>query len=334
MTDTKLIQGLVLDKEVVHSGMPRRVEEAKIALISSALELEKTEFDAKINIENPEQMKAFLDEEETMLKDMVDKIVASGANVVICQKGIHDLVQHFLARKNIMALRRVKESDMDKLSKATGADIVNNLSELVNANLGYAKLVEERKLGDDKWTFIEGCKNAKAVTILIRGGTERAVDEAERSIHDALCVVRDVVQEPKVVAGGGAPETEMAHNLREYAEQLAGREQLAVQGFAEALESIPTILAENAGLDPIDTIVELRSKHDKGQKWTGVDVMAGKVQDMSKIDVLEPIGVKKQIIKSATESATMILKIDDVIASSKGPGRMPGAHRGGEEVGE
>jgi len=335
VTDTKLIQGLALDKEVVHSGMPKRVEEAKVALINSALEIEKTEFDAKINIENPEQMKAFLEEEEKMLKDMVDKIVASGANVIVCQKGIDDLAQHFLARKNIMAIRRVKESDVDKLSKATGAKIVNNLSELSSEDLGYAKLVEERKLGEDKWTFIEGCKNAKSVTILVRGGTDRIVDEAERSMHDALCVVRDVVQEPKVVAGGGAPEAEMARNLRGYAEKLSGREQLAVQSFADALESIPTILAENAGLDPIDMIVELRSKHDKGQKWAGVDVNAGKVQDMTKIDVLEPISVKKQIIKSASESSTMILKIDDVIASSKfkeerGPAR--GAEEGGEEV--
>lgn len=336
ITSTKLIQGIVLDKEVVHSGMPKRVDDAKIALLDCPLEIEKTEFDAKINIENPEQMKAFINEEEHMLSGMVEKIAKTGANVVICQKGIDDLAQHQLARKGILAVRRVKASDVEKLAKAAGAKIVNSLDSLSARDLGYAKLVEERKLGEDKWTFIEGCKNPKAVTILVRGSTDRIVDEAERSLHDGLMVVRDVVQEPKIVAGGGAPEAEVAHKLREYAQKLSGKEQLAVIGFAEALEAVPTILAENAGLDPIDIIVELRSRHDKGEKWAGIDSNSGKVQDMGKLNVYEPIGVKNQIIKSASEATTMILKIDDVIAASKvrpgqgPPGGMEGAGAGEE----
>jgi len=317
LTDTKLINGVVLDKEVVHSGMPKRVEKAKIALIDTALEIEKTEFDAKINIESPEQMDAFLKQEENMIKDMVEKLVTKDANVILCQKGIDDLAQHFLSRKGILAVRRVKKSDMEALAKATGAKVVTNLNDLSNKDLGYAQLVEERKIGDDKMTFIEGCKNPLAVTILIRGGTERIVDEADRSLHDALCVVGDIVEEPKILAGGGAPEMEVAKVLKEYAESLPGREQLAVMQFAEALEVIPTTLAENAGLDPIDIISELRAMHEKGKVWAGVDVDTGKVGDMEKSGVFEPIAVKKQIIKSCSEAASLILKIDDVIASGK-----------------
>ncbi len=317
LTDTKLINGIVLDKEVVHSGMPKRVETAKICLVDAALEIEKTEFDAKINIESPDQMDAFLKQEENMIKAMVEKLVAKGANVILCQKGIDDLAQHFLSRKNILAVRRVKKSDMEALAKATGAKVVTNLDDLTAKDLGYAQLVEERKIGDDKMTFVQGCKNPLAVTILIRGGTERIVDEAERSLHDALCVVGDVIEEPKIVAGGGAPEMEVAKVLREYAESLPGREQLAVMQFAEALEEIPTTLAENAGLDPIDIISGLRASHDKGTIWAGVDVNTGKAGDMEKAGVFEPAAVKKQIIKSCTEAASLILKIDDVIASGK-----------------
>jgi thermosome len=329
--ETKLIEGLVLDKEVVHSGMPKRVEKAKIALLESALEIEKTEFDAKINIERPEQMESFMREEENMLKEMVEKIVASGANVVVCQKGIDDMVQHFLARKGVLAVRRAKKSDMEKLGKATGGKVVTNLEGLTESDLGYAELVEERKIGDDKMTFIEGCKNPHSVAILIRGGTERFVDEAERSVHDALCVVRDVVQEPKILAGGGSPEMEIARTLRGYAETLPGREQLAVQSFGEAIEIVPLTLGENAGLDPIDILSELRASHEKGEKWAGVDVFAGKIKDMWKLGVYEPLAVKKQIIKSATEAATMLLRIDDVIAAGKmkAPPMPPGGPGGG-----
>jgi thermosome len=334
--DTRLIQGIVLDKEVAHSGMPKRVERAKIALLDCPLEIEKTEFDAKINIESPEQMEGFLKQEEDMLRDMVDKVAKTGANVLLCEKGIDDMVQHFLARKGILAVRRNKKSDMEKLAKATGGKIVTNLDSIASADLGYAALVEERKIGDDKMTFIEGCKHPKAVTILIRGGTQRIVDEAERSIHDALCVVKDVVEEPKIVAGGGAPELEVSRNLKKYAETLPGREQLAVRGYAEALEVVPITLTENAGLDPIDILSELRARHEKGEVWAGIEVNNGKAQDMGKAGVYEPLAVKKQIIKSATEASTMILKIDDVIAAGKmktpptppggmgGPGGYPG----------
>jgi thermosome len=335
---TKLIEGMAIDKEVVHTGMPKRIDEAKIALLNSALEIEKTEFEAKIQIERPEQMQAFLDEEERMMRAMVDKIAASGANVLICQKGIDDLVQHFLAKKGILAVRRAKQSSMEKLAKATGGQLVTNLEELTELELGKAKLVEERKIGDDKWVFVKGCVNPKAVTILIRGGTEKIVDEAERSLHDALCVIRDVVQAPKVVAGGGAPEIEAASRLRKWAEGISGRVQLAAINFAESLEVIPTTLAENAGLDPIDILVELRSRHEKGDTWAGVDVFGGEVKDMDSLDIYEPLAVKEQIVKSASESVCMILRIDDIIASRKtsappmppgGPGGMPGG-MGGE----
>jgi len=343
LTDTKLINGIVVDKEVVHPGMPKRVEKARIALLDTPLEIEKTEFDAKINIESPEQMEGFLKQEENMIKDMVEKVAKTGANVIIAQKGLDDLAQHFLARKQILAVRRVKKSDMEKLGKATGGKIITNLDDVSADDLGYAELVEERKIGDDKMTFIEGCKNPKAVAILIRGGTERIVAEAERSIHDALCVARDVVREPKILAGGGAPELEMARALKEYAQTLPGREQLAVISYAEALEAIPLTLSENAGLDPIDILSELRSRHEKGEVWAGVEVLEGKAKNMEKASVFEPLAVKKQIIKSATEAATMILKIDDIIASGKmkgpptpprGPPGMGGPGMGPEGAGE
>jgi thermosome len=331
LSDTNLINGIVLDKEIAHSGMPKRVEKAKIALLDASLEIEKTEFDAKINIETPDQIEAFLNQEETMLKNMAEKIVATGANVVICQKGIDDMAQHFLARKGIVAIRRAKKSDMEKLAKATGGKIVTKLDDITSADLGFAALVEERKIGDDKMTFVEGCKHPRAVTLLIRGGTERITGEAERSIHDALCVIRDILEEPKVVAGGSAPELEMARALKMYADTLPGREQLAVKIYAEALEAIAITLTENAGLDPIDILSELRSRHEKGEIWAGIEVIEGKVQDMSKKGVFEPITVKKQIIKSATEAASMLLKIDDVIASGKmkAPPTPPGGAPGG-----
>ena len=328
---TSLVNGIVLDKEVVHSGMPKRMEKAKIALLDTSLENEKTEIDAKLNIEKPEQIEAFLNEEEAMLKEMTEKITKAGANVVICQKGIDDMVQHFLARKGVIAIRRAKKSDMEKLAKATGGRIVTKLDEIKTEDLGYAALVEERRIGDDKMTFIEGCKNPHAVTILIRGGNERLIAEAERSIHDALCVVRDLIQEPKILAGGSAPELEMSKVLRKFAESLPGKEQLAVQAFAESLESIAVTLAENAGLQPIDVISDLRSKHDAGETWAGIEVREGKIRDMSKVGIFEPLTVKKQIIKSAHEAASMILKIDDVIAAGKmktPPGGAPGGEGG------
>ena len=329
MTDTKLIQGLVIDKEVVHADMPKVVKNAKIALLNAALEIEKTEFDLKIHIERPEEMQAYLDQEEQMMREMVDKVKKAGANVLLCQKGIDDMVQHFLAREGIMAARRLKKSDIEALAKATGGKVATNLDELSGGDLGYAGHVEERKIGDDKMIFVEGCKNPKAVSMLIRGGSERIVDEAERSIHDALSVVRDVVKEPKIVAGGGAPEIEVARRLKKYSDSLTGRERLAVAAYAEAIQAIPTILADNAGMDPIDAISEMQSKHEKGELWVGMDSLNGKVADMEKINVYEPMQVKAQMIKSATEAATMILKIDDVIAASKSRPPMPPAGGGG-----
>jgi thermosome len=331
LKDTSLINGIVLDKEIVHSGMPKRIEKAKIALIDSSLEIEKTEYDAKISIESPDQIEAFLNQEEKMLKDMTDKILASGANVVVCQKGIDDMAQHFLSRKGIIAIRRAKKSDMEKLAKASGGKIVSSIDTISASDLGYAALVEERRIGDDKMTFIEGCKNPKAVTILIRAGTQRMSAEAERSVHDALCVIRDLIREPKIVAGGSAPELEVANELRKYAERIAGREQLAIRAFAEALESITVTLAENAGLEPIDILSELRSRHENGETWAGIEVLLGKIQDMSKVNIFEPLSVKKQIIKSANEAASMILKIDDVISATKmkTPPMPPGGMGGG-----
>jgi len=329
ITDSKLIQGIVLDKEVVHSGMPKRVTNAKIALLNCPLEIEKTEFDAKININNPEQIKMFLDEENRMLKEMVEKIASTGANVVICQKGIDDIAQHYLAKAGILAVRRAKESDMTKLAKATGGRVVTSLEELSSSDLGYAELVEERRVEEDKWVFVEGCKNPKAVTIFLRGGTQRIVDECERSVHDALCVVRDVMHKPYIVVGAGAPEAEVASRLFDWAQTLSGREQLAVQKFAEAVESIPLALAENAGMDPIDTLVELRARHSKGEKTVGVNALEGKIEDAAKFEVYEPLAVKEQVLSAATEAATMILRIDDIIAASRMKETAPKG-RGGE----
>lgn len=332
LQDTSLIKGIVLDKEVVHAGMPKRVEKAKIALLNAAFEIEKTEFDAKLNISDPTMMKKFLDEETRMLKDMSDKVVAIGANVLICQKGMDDIAQHYLAKAGVLSVRRAKESDLTKLAKATGARIANNFDDLSSKDLGSADLVEERKVEQDKWVFVEGCRNPKAVTILIRGGTQRIVDEAERSMHDALMVSKDVVEKPAIVAGGGAPEAEVAARIMKWTEKLNGREQLAAQKFADALETIPICLATNAGLDPIDTMTELRAKHAAGGLWFGVEAKEGKIKDMYKENVLEPLSVKEQIVKSSTEAAGMILRIDDVIAAgkSKGPAGPPGGAGGGE----
>src|SRR5947209_9247842 len=329
--DTKLIKGIILDKEVVHTGMPKRIEKAEIALINSALEIEKTEMSAEIRINDPQQMQKFLDEENRMLKSMVDKIKTAAANVVVCQKGIDDMVQHYLSRSAILAVRRAKESDMYKLAKATGAKVVNNLDDLDAKDLGSADLVEERKIETDKWVFIEGCKNPKAVTILVRGGSQRVVDEAERSVHDALMVTKDVLEKPEVVAGGGATEAYIANELRGWSSNLEGRAQLAVQKFADALDSIPLALGQNDGMNSIYIMTELLEKQNKGTKMTGVDVRNTKVTDMFKQDVLEPLVVKEQIIKSATEVACMLLKIDDVIAGgkSKMPPGPPGGGGGG-----
>jgi len=332
--DTEFIHGVVLDKEVVHGGMPKRIENAKIAVINSPLEIEKTEFDAKININSPDQMQKFIDEENKMLKAMVDKVVAAGASVLLCQKGIDDIAQHYLANAGILAVRRIKESDMYKLSKATGARIVNNLDELSASDLGYAKLAEERKVETDKWVFVEECKNPKSVSILIRGGSQRVVDEAERSVHDAIMTVKDVVEYPYVLVGGGAPEAIASMKLRDWASSLSGRAQLAAEKFADGIETIPIVLAENAGMDPLDTQVQLRSKSTSGRSRFGIDVLNGKVADLAAKDIYEPLAVKEQVINAATEAACMILRIDDVIAASKSkdmpkPGGGPGGAMGG-----
>ena len=329
MKDSTIIQGIVLDKEIVHGGMPKKIIDAKIALINTALEISKTETDAKINISNPQQLKSFLDEENKMLKTMVDKVIGSGANVVLCQKGLDDMAQHYLAKAGIIGVRRIKESDLTKLAKATGARIVTNLDDLFEKDLGSAELVEERKIEEDKWVFVEGCKHPKSVTLLLRAGSQRVVDEVERSVHDALMVVKDVIEKPQIVAGGGAPETFAATKLRSWAKSLEGREQLAAEKFADALESIPLTLSENAGMDPIDTLTILRSKQQKGEKWTGIDVMKGKIANMKSSDIIEPLAVKLQIVSAAAEAACMILRIDDVIATQKSGGGPPGGGEGG-----
>ena len=329
MLDTELVKGIIVDKEVVHPGMPKQVKNAKLALLDAALEIEKTEISAEIRINDPTQMKAFLDEETRMMKGMVDKIKASGANVVLCQKGIDDTTQHFLAKENILAVRRIKKYDMEKLARATGGRIVTNLDDLKASDLGKAGLVEERKIGDDKMVFIEDCKDPRSVSVLIRAGLERLVDEAERALNDALSVVADVVHKPKVVTGAGAIEAELAKKLKDYAVKVGGREQLAIEAFAGTLELIPKTLADNAGLDPIDIMVALRSAHEKKDGLTqGVDVFDGKVKDMKKQGVLEPVRVKEQAIRSAAEAASMILRIDDVIAAAKPPPTPP--PKGGE----
>jgi len=316
--DSELIKGIIIDKDVVHPGMPQRVEKAKIALLACALEVKETETDAEIRITDPQQLKAFLQEEERMLREMVDQIKKTGANVVICQKGIDDVAQHFLAKAGIMATRRVKESDMEKLVRATGAKEVTNLKDLTADDLGSAALVEERKVAGDEMIFIEGCKDPKAVSLLVRGGTEHVVDEVERAVHDSVSVVSAAIEDGKIVAGGGAPETEVAKQLREYAETVGGREALAVKAFADALEIVPRTLAENAGLDPIDILVQLRADHGKpGGKDMGLDVFSGKVTNTMKLGIVEPLRVKTQAIKSASEAAEMILRIDDVIAAGK-----------------
>ena len=318
--DTQIVKGIVLDKEIVHSGMPTRIDKASIALINSALEIEKTEMSAEIRITDPTQMQMFLEEENRMLKTMVDKLHDVGANVLICQKGIDDIAQHYLAKHGIMAIRRVKESDMIKLSKATDGRVISNLDDLTEKDLGSADLAHQKKVESDKWVFIEGCKHPQSVTLLIRGGTQRVIDEVDRSIHDSLMVVKDVIEKPEIVAGGGAPESFAAAQLKDWADNFDGREQLAIKKYAEALEVIPLTISENAGMDPIDTMATLRSKQNQGQKWTGIDAKNTKIADMMAINVVEPIAVKEQIIKSATEAACMILRIDDVIAISGGPG--------------
>ncbi len=315
--DSELVDGIVIDKEKVHADMPTLVKDARILLLNSPLEVRETETDAQIRISSPEQLQAFLEQEEKMIKEMVEKIANLGANVVFCQKGIDDLAQHLLAKKGIYAVRRVKKSDMEKLAKATGAKIVTDLDGASKDDLGYAGIVEERKIGGEAMTFVRKCKNPKAVTILIRGGTEHVIDETERAVVDAIGDLASVIENGKVVAGGGAPEIEASLKLKKFAESLSGREQLAVLAFAEALEIIPRTLAENAGLDPIDMVAELKAAHAGGKANYGIDVYEGKVKDMVQIGVIEPLKVKQQAIKSASEVAIMILRIDDVIAASK-----------------
>ncbi|OYT33933.1 thermosome subunit, partial [Archaeoglobales archaeon ex4484_92] len=334
--ETELVDGIVLDKEVVHPGMPKRVENAKILVLDTALEVKETEIDAKIRITDPEKLQRFIEQEEAMLREMVDKIAAAGANVVFCQKGIDDLAQYYLAKAGILAVRRVKKSDIEKLSRATGARILTDLRDVSSEDLGEAKLVEERKVGDEKMVFVTGCKNPKAVTILVRGGSEHVVEEFARGVEDAVRVVACSIEDGKVVVGAGAPEIEASLKLREWAPTLGGREQLAVEAFATSLEVIPKTLAENAGIDPIDVLVELKSAHEKGDKYAGVDVETGKVVDMKERGVFEPLRVKTHAVESATEVAVMVLRIDDVIAAKglekekekEGGGVGPGA--GGE----
>jgi len=324
LSKSELIKGVIIDKEVVHPEMPKLVNDARIALIDSALELKETNTDAEISINDPEQLQAFLDKEEQMLKSMVEKIAKSGANYVFCQKGIDDLAQHFLAKAGIAAVRRVKKSDMEKLAKATGAKIITRLDDITKADLGFAKKVEEKKIGGEAMVFVEGCKNPKSVSLLIRGGSEHVVDEAERAVNDAIGTVTTAIKDKKIVAGGGAIEMELALQLRDYAKTIGGREQLAIEAFADALELIPRALAETAGMDPIDTLVELRARHSKKEgKTIGVDVFNAKLDDMRKLKVIEPMSVKSQAIISAAEVAEMILRIDDVIAGSSKKSSMP-----------
>ena len=318
--DTSLINGIVLDKEIVHSGMPTKIEKARIVLVNAALEVEKTEMSAEIRISDPTQMQQFLEEENKMLKSMVDKIHSIGANVLICQKGIDDIAQHYLSKHGILSVRRVKESDMTKLAKATSGRISTNLDDISANDLGSAEIVQQKKVESDKWVFIEGCKNPRSVTVLIRGGSQRVVDEVDRSLHDALMVVKDVVEKPSIVAGGGSPEAYLSTELNEWAGSYDGREQLAMKLYAEALEIIPLTIAENAGMDPIDTIITLRANQSSGKQTVGINAKEGKIGNMFSLDIVEPLAVKEQIIKSATEAACMILRIDDVIAVSGGPG--------------
>ena len=330
--DTQLIKGIIIDKEIVHAGMPKRVEKAKIALLDSPLEVQKTEFSAEIRIRDPTQMQAFLDKETNMLKNMVEQVKASGATVLFCQKGIDDMVQHFLAKDGILATRRVKQSDMEKLARATGGTVITKLDDLTKSDLGEAGLVEARKVGDDKMIFVEKCKEPRSVAILIRAGLERMVDEADRAMNDALSVVADVVEDNMIVAGGGATESEIAKVLRAFATTVGGREQLAIETFADALEVVPKTLAENAGLETIDILVGLRAAHEKKNgHLMGVDVFNGEIVNSYENGVVEPMKVKEQAMKSAAEVASMILRIDDVIASTKPkegapPGGMPAGY--------
>ena len=333
IANTEIIKGIILDKERVHEAMPKQVKNARIALVNAAFEVKKTEVDARIQINDPTQLQAFLDEEESMLRKMVEKVKNSGANLLICQKGIDDIAQHFLAKEGIYAVRRAKKSDMEKLAKATGARIIANLDDLSESDLGFAGLVEERKIGDTKMTFITECKNPKAVSILIRGSTEHVVDELERGLHDALSVVKAALEDGKITAGGGAAATEIAMALRDYAPTVGGREQMAIEAFADAVEVIPKTLAENAGLDPIDMMLEIRSAHKKGDKYAGINVLDGKVDDMMKNHVIEPLSLSMQEIDASSEAAAMILRIDDVIASKGSEGGAPGGAPGAGGMG-
>ena len=322
--NSELIQGIIFDKERVHSSMPKKVKEAKILILDTAIEIKNLETDTKIQITDPTKLQDFLQQEETILKDMTDKIINSKATVVFCQKGIEDIAQHYLAKQNIFAARRVKKSDIDKLARATGASIINNLDDIKESDLGYAGIVEEKKIGDEEMTYVKECKNPKAVTILIRGGTEHVTSEVERAMKDALGDIVASLKDKKIVAGAGSPEIEVAKGLREYSNSLSGREQLAVLAFAEAIEVIPKTLAENAGMDPIDIITTLKAKHDENQKWAGVDVFKKEVIDAWKEGIIEPLKIKTQAIKSASEVTELILRIDDIIASSASEqGQMP-----------
>ncbi len=337
MEDTITIDGIIVDKEPVHPSMPKRIEKAKIALLDAALEVKKTEVDAKIEITDPNQMQAFLDEEENMLKKMVEKIKKTGANAVFCQKGVDDLVQHYLAKEKIYAVRRVKKSDIEKLAKATGANVVTKVDELEAEDLGFAGLIEVKKIQDDEMSFITGCKNPKAVSVLIRGGTDHVIAEIERSLDDAMSVVAVAIEEGRMLTGGGSTAEEVAMKLRAYSASVGGREQIAIDAFASAMEVVPTALSENAGLDPIDILIELRKAHKNGKVHAGVNVFTGQVEDMVKLNVLEPFCVGRQAINSATDAAVMILRIDDVIASKGGHGGgmggMPGGMGGMEGLG-
>jgi len=329
IANTEIISGIILDKERVHEGMPKHIKNAKIALVNAALEVKKTEVDARIQIQDPTQLQAFLDEEEGMIRKMVEKVIASGANVLICQKGIDDIAQHFLAKDGIYTVRRAKKSDMEKLSKATGAKIVANLDGITSKDLGNAGNVEEKKIGDDKMTFVTDCKNPKAVSILIRGTTDHIVDELERGLHDALSVVKVALEDGKMTAGGGSAAIAISMALRDYATSIGGREQMAIESFANAIEIVPKTLSENAGLDPIDMMLAIRSEHKKGNKYAGINVLGGKVDDMLKNKVIEPLRVSLQEIEASSEAATMILRIDDVIASKGGGGAPAGMPPGG-----
>ena len=335
ISDTQLVEGIIVDKERVHPGMPPQVEDARIALVDAALEVKKTEIDAKIEITDPSQLQAFLSEEENVLRRMVEQVKKSGATVLFCQKGIDDLCQHFLAKEGIYSVRRVKKSDMEKLAKATGGRLVTKLDELSKDDLGRAKLVYEKKIADDEMTFVTGCKNPKAVSILLRGGTEHVVDELERSLEDATSVVSVAIEDGKYITGGGSTAMEIALGLRDYASSIGGREQMAIEAFADAIEVVPRTLAENAGLDPIDTLIDMRKEHKKGHRNAGINVFSGKVEDARRNEVIEPIRVGLQAINSATDASIMILRIDDVIAAKTGgaPGGGPGKG-GGDEHGE